>query len=151
MVFDDPTISNVHLKVYVIGFDEEDSVSPLVYAEDLSSNGTYWNGTFIGRANGAFLLSHGDEIRLSSTITLLFKSVLGSAEEAELEGIPMRDLEVGLGCLSGDWMVLTYSVGIETLLRRTQAPLGYRRIWPSSSGRERRLSSTSRLQSDTFV
>lgn len=64
---EDPTVSNQHLRIYCILFEQEDAseIPPLVYAEDLSSNGTYWNGSLISRGNGGVLLSDGDVLRIS--------------------------------------------------------------------------------------
>ncbi len=39
-----------------------------MYAEDLSRNGTYWNGSLIGKGNGGVLLSDGDILRVSPRI-----------------------------------------------------------------------------------
>jgi hypothetical protein len=79
----DPYISNKHLRIYTILYDGDDpsDVAPLVYAEDLSRNGTYWNGSLIGKGNGGFLLSEGDTLRLSSLTLLRFESVAIADEE----------------------------------------------------------------------
>ena len=54
------------MRIYCVLFEQEDvsDIPPLVYAEDLSSNGTYWNGSLIGRGNGGVLLSDGDVLRI---------------------------------------------------------------------------------------
>ena len=64
-------------------FDQSDpsSTEPLIYAEDLSSNGSYWNGSLIGKGNGGVLLSDGDEIRISPRIVLVFEAAMKSADE----------------------------------------------------------------------
>src|SRR5277367_137523 len=82
-VLDDPVISNKHLRVYSVVYNGEkpNDVAPLVYAEDLSRNGTYWNGSLIGKGNGGFLLSEGDTLRLSSLTLLRFESVATADEE----------------------------------------------------------------------
>ncbi|MCJ1247299.1 hypothetical protein MMC30_004513 [Trapelia coarctata] len=82
--FDDYHISNLHLALYSIVHDKRGNsdVQPLLYAEDLSSNGTYWNGTLIGKGNGGFLISGGDEVRISPTISLIFHA----EEPHECEG-----------------------------------------------------------------
>lgn len=71
----DPCVSNKHLRIYTIIYDDENptEVAPLVYAEDLSRNGTYWNGSLIGKGNGGFLLSNDDTLRLSSSTLLRFE------------------------------------------------------------------------------
>lgn len=77
----DPCVSNKHLRIYTIIYDDDNptEVAPLVYAEDLSRNGTYWNGSLIGKGNGGFLLSDGDTLRLSSHTLLRFEH--GAVEE----------------------------------------------------------------------
>ena len=52
--------------------EDETTVPPLVYAEDLSRNGTFWNGRLIGRGNGGFLLSDGDVLRLSPRVEIVY-------------------------------------------------------------------------------
>jgi hypothetical protein len=69
------------LRIYSVVFDEEqdyteDVVSPLVYAEDLSTNSTYWNGAFIGKNVNAVLLSDGDELRVSPRVTIRFRTTV---------------------------------------------------------------------------
>ena len=54
--------------------DSPEEVDVLVYAEDLSSNGTYWNGSLIGRGNGGFLLSQDDKLRLAPNVFLDFQT-----------------------------------------------------------------------------
>ena len=68
-------MSNKHLRIYTIIYDDENpsEVGPLVYAEDLSRNGTYWNRSLIGKGNGGFLLSNDDTLRLSSSTLLRFE------------------------------------------------------------------------------
>ncbi|KAI9877518.1 MAG: hypothetical protein M1830_003714 [Pleopsidium flavum] len=74
LIPDDPTVSNQHLRVYSILYDqdEDSDIAPLVYAEDLSRNGTYWNGALIGRGNGGVLLSNGDNLRISPRLSLVY-------------------------------------------------------------------------------
>jgi hypothetical protein len=52
----------------------EDEVDILVYAEDLSRNGTYWNGSLIGKDSGGFLLSHDDKLKLAPDVFLEFQA-----------------------------------------------------------------------------
>ncbi|ODM15490.1 hypothetical protein SI65_09093 [Aspergillus cristatus] len=75
-VIDDPFISNKHLRIYTILFDRENpsEVAPLVYAQDLSMNGTTWNNYRMGEGSGSFLLSHGDKLKLTPDIHLIFLS-----------------------------------------------------------------------------
>ncbi|MCJ1478604.1 hypothetical protein MMC13_007285 [Lambiella insularis] len=69
--FGDFTVSNRHAKIYSITYDESDT-QPLVYVEDLSSNGTYWNGSLIGKGYNAVLLSDGDMLQIVPKLTLIF-------------------------------------------------------------------------------
>lgn len=74
-VVEDPVVSNKHVRIYTIIFDHEnpEEVAPLVYAQDLSRNGTCWNGSFIGKGTGGVLLSDGDVLRLSPRFYLQFR------------------------------------------------------------------------------
>ncbi|RHZ74237.1 hypothetical protein CDV55_107134 [Aspergillus turcosus] len=74
-VVDDPFISNRHLRIYTIIFDQENpnEVAPLVYAQDISLNGTSWNNYPMGKGNGSFLLSDGDILKLSPSVHLLYR------------------------------------------------------------------------------
>ncbi|ETI23516.1 hypothetical protein G647_05318 [Cladophialophora carrionii CBS 160.54] len=76
-VLNDPYVSKRHLRIYTVVYedDEPSEVENLVYAEDLSLNGTYWNGSFIGKGNGGFLLSDGDTLRLSRRTYLIFTAM----------------------------------------------------------------------------
>lgn len=73
-VLADPYLSTKHLRIYSVVYENEDEheLEYLVYCEDLSRHGTYWNGSLIGRGNGGFLLSNGDKLRLSRQTTFCF-------------------------------------------------------------------------------
>lgn len=75
IVIGDPIISNKHVRIYTIIFDHEnpEEVAPLVYAQDLSSNGTRWNNNWIEKSNGSVLLSDGDILTLSDHFHLVFR------------------------------------------------------------------------------
>ena len=72
--------------------DEPNDVDTLVYAEDLSRNGTYWNGSLIGQGNGGYLLSDGDVLKLTRNNYLVFtgnpdspdKSAFDLTQECEM-------------------------------------------------------------------
>ncbi|TKA82438.1 hypothetical protein B0A49_00037 [Cryomyces minteri] len=85
----DPTISNRQLRIYSIVYEDSanDETLPLVYAEDLSTNGTYLRrnsqdgnedpqnpNQLMGRAMGGILLSDGDELYLTPTLLLTYFS-----------------------------------------------------------------------------
>ena len=95
-IVNDPRISNRHAKIYSIVFDQsqKDGIRPLVYAEDLSSNGTYWNGLFIGRGHGAVLLSDGDELRLSPKNILVFRTTVKGDDVEEVSTIQTKEMAV---------------------------------------------------------
>lgn len=96
--FDDPRLSAKHLRIYTVLYDnEQDSrVDPLVYAEDLSRYGVYWNGSLIGKGSGGYLLSNEDKLRLSSTITLQFRSLSSDSDEVFFDMIQEREMNVGV-------------------------------------------------------
>ena len=56
-------------------------MKPLIYAEDLSRNGSYWNGSYIGKGNGGVLLTDGDELQISPRVTLIFRSKFEESTE----------------------------------------------------------------------
>lgn len=93
LVVQDPTVSNKHCRVYSIVVD--DNIEPLVYIEDLSSNGTLWNGSFLGRGNEGALLCNGDKIRISPRISYTFESVRTS-EPDPLDDIQESEIRVSL-------------------------------------------------------
>jgi hypothetical protein len=74
VLFKDPSVSGQHLRIYSVIFDldQPEEVPPLVYAEDLSRYGTYWNGVLMGKGNGGYLLSRGDTLMLTSKTELEF-------------------------------------------------------------------------------
>ncbi|KZF19118.1 kinase-like protein [Xylona heveae TC161] len=67
---DDPRVSNWHLLVYTVFPDPE--LAPLVYARDLSRNGSEWNSLPITKNHGPILLCDGDTIRVSKDVTFTF-------------------------------------------------------------------------------
>lgn len=81
IVLTDPTISNVHIRIYSIRYDPD--VEPFVYAENLSLNGVAWlhqRGTkceaFPIAKGKAVLLSNGDKIKLCDRTTFTFETRL---------------------------------------------------------------------------
>lgn len=97
MVIDDPFISNKHLRIYTVVYDVDKptEVAPLVYAEDLSRNGTFWNGTFIGKGNGGFLLSDGDNLRLSARTIFVFRRLIADESHEPFDLTQEREMKVG--------------------------------------------------------
>ncbi|RMZ69731.1 camk kinase [Pyrenophora seminiperda CCB06] len=84
---EDLTISRVHLRIHCILYDEDpdSNIAPFVYATDLSANGTFLKksnsestasqgpGVLMGR-HSTFLLDDGDELSISDTVTLIYRS-----------------------------------------------------------------------------
>lgn len=104
LVLDDLTISNKHIRIYSVIYDE--NTEPLVYAENLSRNGCSWlqkRGSryqkySIGKSN-AFLLSDGDKITLCDWTTFIFRAVpfLQSGPRAEgLLNLKKLEIEVNV-------------------------------------------------------
>lgn len=95
-IIEDPYISKRHIRVYTVVYenDDLDGTESLVYVEDLSQNGTYWNGSTIGRGNGGYLLSDGDVLRLSRLTTFTFHTVANSSFNPNFDFTREREMEV---------------------------------------------------------
>ena len=67
-------MSNKHVRIYTVIYDEDSSnaVAPLVYVQDISTNGTRWNG--YAMQGKSFLLSDGDILTIVPEFQLLFES-----------------------------------------------------------------------------
>ena len=77
-------------------------MAPLVYVQDLSMNGTMWNDFRMGEGCGSFLLSHGDKLKLTPDIYLIFQC----EEYKESQGFDILqkvEMKVGI-CV---WLVST--------------------------------------------
>lgn len=100
-VIGDPAVSGKHVRIYSIVVDQDDAcgISPLVYAEDLSRNGTYWNKAWMGKGRGGFLLSDGDILQISSRIRLVFRQY--QHDEPDLfDAVREREIKVRHLCLA---------------------------------------------------
>ena len=95
-VIDDPHVSRKHLRIYTIVYDSDDpsEVDALIYAEDLSTHGTYWNGSLIGRGNGGFLLSDGDVLKLAPNVHFQFQSLSANDESAAFDIVQEHEMQV---------------------------------------------------------
>lgn len=112
---DDLTISREHLRIHCILYEQDpvSDIAPFVYATDLSANGTLLKksnaectgsqgrGILMGK-NGTFLLDDGDELRLSETVTLVYRafdqvkqSILTQTQEREKAILSSRYLVTG--------------------------------------------------------
>ncbi|KAI9729989.1 MAG: hypothetical protein M1834_006187 [Cirrosporium novae-zelandiae] len=122
LVLNDPVISNKHVRIYSILFERNNvtEIAPLIYAEDLSRNGTYWNNSLIGKGTGGVLLSDGDLLRVSPRITLKFCTELESpkehwdpVQEQEKKSIEDRyvitDRKLGAGAFGKVYMAIDHS------------------------------------------
>lgn len=99
----DITMSREHLRVHCILYEQDPiaNIAPFVYATDLSANGIYLkksnseyadsqgSGILMGR-NSTFLLDHGDELRLSESVTLTYYSDK-PVQETHLTSIQERE------------------------------------------------------------
>ncbi|OOQ87102.1 serine/threonine protein kinase [Penicillium brasilianum] len=92
-----PYISNKHIRIYTILFDQDnlEDVPPLIYAEDLSMNGTFWNGYPMGKGKGSSLLSDGDILRVAGDTHIRFKSADPDTENkfTQLQQLEMRSFQ----------------------------------------------------------
>ena len=66
----------------------------MVYATNLSSSGTLWNGSYYGKHHNAFLLSERDELVIGSSVVLVFSSekYLDSVRKPEVWSCCFDDL-----------------------------------------------------------
>ena len=67
-----------------------------MYAEDLSRNGTYWNGALIGKGNGGFLLSQDDKLKLAPNVFLHFQNVTSPVESQYFDVIQEHEMGVSI-------------------------------------------------------
>ena len=66
----------------------------MVYAEDLSRNGSRLNSYNMGKGNGSFLLTHGDILHVTHEISIRFNSFTYVRDDC-FSAIQTRELEVG--------------------------------------------------------
>jgi len=114
-VLDDPVISNKHLRVYSVYNGEKlNDVAPLVYAEDLSRNGTFWNGSLIGKGNGGFLLSDKDTLRVSAKILFVYHSVFPHGEDDLFDLTQEHEMKVSPFLWKPESMLRDQSISAKT-------------------------------------
>ncbi|OCK84006.1 kinase-like protein [Lepidopterella palustris CBS 459.81] len=93
----DGSISNKHLRIHCLLYEQnfDSEIPPLVYATDLSTNGTFLKkkddhlsktqtprqGNLLGRKAGAYLLDDGDELHISNSIRLIYHSLVPSPRD----------------------------------------------------------------------
>jgi len=76
--------------------DKPTEVPPLVYAEDLSRNGTFWNGTLIGKGNGGFLLSDDDTLRVSTKTYFTFQRCAEDVDKETFDLVQEKEMKVSV-------------------------------------------------------
>ncbi len=74
--------------------DKATNVTPLVYAEDLSRNGTFWNSSLIGKGNGGFLLDDEDTLRVSARTLFVYRRLLLADDEELFDLVQEREMKV---------------------------------------------------------
>jgi hypothetical protein len=91
-----PSVSARHFRIYSVLYDDTDytEVDTLVYGENVSQYGTYWNNLFIGHKQGSFLLSNDDELKLGPKVRLRLKTHSRSLEASQFDPIQERELQV---------------------------------------------------------
>lgn len=105
IVVDVPSVSNNHLKIYSIMYNDEPRQA-FVYAQDLSINGSKWiyksgicdEEAIIGRGH-AVLLSDGDKIRICDSTCFMFGAAaismpMNIEPDAEYTQIQKKELDV---------------------------------------------------------
>ena len=112
ITIDDPLISNHHLRIFSTIYDaDEEPVQGFVYAEDMSTNGSYlryrrgdaWAEFSIGKGN-AVLLSDQAQIRLCDGTVFGFDAVASTKTIGQLEEVNrFQEEEQEVGCKSTQW------------------------------------------------
>jgi hypothetical protein len=93
-------VSNAHIRIHTIiyDFDSLEDVGPLVYVQDLSRNGTLWNGILIERGGGGVLLSNGDILTLSPDSYMQFRCS-NETTTTDLTKLQVEESKVSLASL----------------------------------------------------
>ncbi|KAF2273876.1 kinase-like protein [Westerdykella ornata] len=146
----DPVISNRHLRIHCILYEQDpvSGIPPFVYATDLSTNGTYLkkansecassqSGGIRMTRNSAFLLDDGDELRLSDSVTLVYRSVTPVREEVltpvqqrERQMFARRYLITGRVLGAGGFGKVMVGYHQKTQRQVACKIIDLRRIWP---------------------
>lgn len=118
-------MSAKHIRLYTVVYDKSAAteVGTLVYAEDLSRNGTYWNRSLIGRGNGGFLLSTDDVLKLSGSVSLRFKPAeIPITEDSHFDNVQEMEMEV---CIFVRLRRFMADKEYRNLVAATSSPTGY--------------------------
>ena len=88
-------VSGKHLHIYTVMFDQENPghIPPLVYAKDISKNGTLWN-TYPMADKGGFLLGHGDILELAKGN--FFRFTYPEHTQEYVDPVRAQEMEVSL-------------------------------------------------------
>ncbi|KAF2488710.1 kinase-like protein [Lophium mytilinum] len=104
----DPSISNRHLRIHCLIWDESEAIGPLVYATDMSTNGTILTPSYtacqkvpsttsskirLTRKSGAYLLDADDELRISANVSLIYRT-RADEEYYILEDVQERETQL---------------------------------------------------------
>ena len=113
----DSSISNKHLRIHCVLYEQDpvSGIPPLVYATDVSSNGTVLRTSATGgisapaglpmsKQRRSRLLEHGDVLLLSRSVTLVFHSLVPTAEN-DFTAVQERETNVCLDASCAPWAV----------------------------------------------
>lgn len=90
-------MSNKHLRIFTSKCDIPGlQTQLLVYAEDLSRHGSFWNDSLL-KWNGVVVLSDNDHLRLTSQTTLRF--IAGTSEADHFDMVQEREMQVSSSML----------------------------------------------------
>ena len=92
----DLTVSNRHVRIHTIVYqrDIKSDYEALVFAEDVSRNGTFLNEALMGRDKGGFLLSDGDVLRLSPRFRYQFVADERHSQPVKLDLMQEKEAQV---------------------------------------------------------
>ncbi|KAF9188225.1 hypothetical protein BGZ50_001464 [Haplosporangium sp. Z 11] len=100
LVLTEDTISNRHCKLFT-------NTSGFVLCEDMSTNGTYWNGNLIGKGESV-ILSHGDSIRIRTSHHFIFQDFLKATT---------RHIDPEIGTIEKMYQILPQTLGKGTFAK----------------------------------
>jgi pSer/pThr/pTyr-binding forkhead associated (FHA) protein len=96
----DKTVSDVHIRVYCLVYEpgQEAPLPPLVYVEDMSSNGTWLEATGGDQTrtplgSGPFLLNDGDILHLGKDTKCVFECKKTDASAFSMTPIQQREIK----------------------------------------------------------
>jgi hypothetical protein len=123
------TISNRHIRVHCIDFElDDDKLPPLIYVEDLSTNGTFLSSRYDQKGeysrrlllNQPFLVNNGDQIRLGDQTTCVFECFMKETPRSMTE-LQVLETKVSPLELLMVTTVKDYSISLQTILLQNGA------------------------------